>query len=754
VGSDQLTGGKMTEKKFYVTGMTCSVCVGHVEGAVRNLPGMKSAGVNLSSGILKVVYNDDILSEADIVKAIKKEGYGVKKGDAYIEEEKKMKKRIISSIIILVILVYLSMGPMIGIPIPAFFENNKLIFLLTLLVLSLAVAVINREYFIIGTKQVIKLKPNMDTLVAAGSGAALIYGIYIVIKFMIYKDPHASYLHDIYFESAAMILTLVTLGKYFESKKKKKTGEALKKLFDLTPKTSHILVDDNEQEILSEDIKEGDLVVIRQGDGIPCDGTVIKGQGSVDQSSVTGESIPVEKHEGDQVISGCISKTGYFVFKAEKVGENTTVAQIIRLVEDSSLKKAPIAKMADEISKWFVPVVALVAIVSFIYWMLRGETFDFAFSIAISVLVISCPCALGLATPISIIVGTGKAAENNILIKTGEALEILHKTDTIVLDKTGTITEGKPSVVGIHTVIGDEDNILLMAAALEKMSEHPLADAIISECGNRKLEIPEAENFIAIQGEGIKGKVKRGSYSVGNSKLMERENINTHSVDVKYKEYADKGYTPVYVARNGEMLGLIAIADVIKMSSISAIEEIKKLGIRVIMLTGDNETSAHAVAESAGIDEVISGVLPMEKENKIAELKGKGKTIAMVGDGINDAPALVAADIGIAIGAGTDIAIESADVILMRSSLSDVLTSIKLSRKVFKNIKENLFWAFLYNTVSIPLAAGLFYDALGWKLSPMIAAAAMSLSSISVVSNALRLRRFKINETKKAGKKT
>lgn len=743
----------MIEKKFYITGMTCSVCVEHVEGAVRNLAGMKSAGVNLSSGILKVVYNDDLLSEADIVKAIKKEGYGVKKGDAYIEEEKKMKKRIISSVVILIILVYLSMGPMIGIPIPAFFENNKLIFLLTLLVLSLAVAVINKQYFIIGTKQVIKLKPNMDTLVAAGSGAALIYGIYIVIKFIIYKDPNAMYLHDIYFDSAATILTLVTLGKYFESKKKKKTGEALKKLFDLTPKTSHILIGDTEQEVLSEDIKEGDLVVIRQGDGIPCDGTVVKGQGSVDQSSVTGESIPVEKHEGDQVISGCISKAGYFIFKAEKVGENTTVAQIIRLVEDSSLKKAPIAKMADEISKWFVPVVVFIAIGSFTYWMFRGETFDFAFSIAISVLVISCPCALGLATPISIIVGTGKAAENNILIKTGEALEILHKTDTVVLDKTGTITEGKPSVVGIHTVIGDEDNILLTAAALEKMSEHPLADAIIRECKDRKLEIPEANDFVAIQGEGIKGTVKRGYYSVGNAKLMERENINTHSVDVKYQEYADKGYTPVYVARNGEMLGLIAIADVIKMSSVSAIEEIRKLGIRVIMLTGDNETSAQAVAKAAGIDEVISGVLPIEKEKKIAELKGKGKTIAMVGDGINDAPALVAADIGIAIGAGTDIAIESADVILMRSSLLDVLTSIKLSRKVFKNIKENLFWAFLYNTISIPLAAGLFYDALGWKLSPIIAAAAMSLSSISVVSNALRLRRFKINETKKEGNK-
>lgn len=446
----------MAEKRFYVTGMTCSVCVEHVESSVKKLDGVKQAGVNLSNGTLKVIYDENILTEAEIEKAVKKEGYGIKKGDEYIEEEKKMKTRIIVSVAILIVLFYLSMGPMVGIPIPAFLSDNMMLFLSILLVLTIIIAVLNRSYFIKGTLQIIRLKPNMDSLVAAGAGAAIIYGIYIFVRFIIEKDPTAHYIHDIYFESAAMILTLVTLGKYFETKKKKKTGEALKKLMDLTPKTSVIMKGEEEYTVLSEDIKEEDLVVIRQGDAIPCDGTVVKGQGFVDQSSVTGEPIPEEKLVGDKVISGCICKSGYFIFRAEQVGENTTVAKIVKLVEDSSMNKAPIAKMADEISKWFVPIVTLIAIISFVVWMLKGEGFDFAFSIAISVLVISCPCALGLATPISVIVGTGKAAEHNILIKTGEALEVLHKVDTVVLDKTGTITEGKPAVVAIHTAIGEE----------------------------------------------------------------------------------------------------------------------------------------------------------------------------------------------------------------------------------------------------------------------------------------------------------
>ncbi len=733
----------MAEKKFYVTGMTCSVCVEHVESAVKKLDGVSQAGVNLSNGTLKVIYDDDKVKDTDIERAVKKEGYGIKKGEEYIEEEKKMKVRIVSSVIILAILMYLSMGPMINIPIPKFLSSNIILYLSILLVFTLIIALINRSYFIKGTLQIVKLKPNMDSLVAAGAGAAIIYGIYIFVRVIIEKDPHAHYIHDIYFESAAMILTLVTLGKYFETKKKKKTGEALKKLMDLTPKTSIVIRNGEEAEILSEEILLNDLIVIRQGDSIPCDGTVVKGSGYVDQSSVTGEPIPEEKLEGDKVISGCICKSGYFVFKAEQVGENTTVAKIVKLVEDSSLRKAPIAKLADEISKWFVPAVTLIAIVSFIVWMLKGEGFDFAFSIAISVLVISCPCALGLATPISVIVGTGKAAEHNILIKTGEALEVLHKIDTVVLDKTGTITEGKPAVVDIHTVIGDEDHLLLMAASLEKMSEHPLADAIIEKTKKKNLKTEQVTEFNPLQGEGVQGIIGTSLYKVGNRRLMESSGINVQCVYDKYNEYADKGYTPVYVSKDNEIIGIIAIADVIKAGSIKAINAIRQLGINVIMLTGDNERSANAMASIAGVDDVIASVLPAQKEHHITGLRNEGKIVAMVGDGINDAPALVAADVGIAIGAGTDIAIESADVILMKSSLTDVLTAIKLSKKVFVNIKQNLFWAFLYNTVSIPLAAGIFYQAFGLRLSPMIAAAAMSLSSVSVVANALRLRRFK-----------
>ncbi len=738
----------MAEKKFYVTGMTCSVCVEHVESAVKKLEGVSQAGVNLSNGTLKVIYDESKVIETDIERAVKKEGYGIKKGNEYIEEEKKMKVRIILSVIILTILMYLSMGPMINIPIPAFLSSNIVLFLSILLILTLVIAFLNRSYFIKGTLQILKLKPNMDSLVAAGAGAAIIYGIYIFIRVIIEKDPHAHYIHDIYFETAAMILTLVTLGKYFETRKKKKTGEALKKLMDLTPKTSVVIKDGEESEILSEEIQLNDLVVIRQGDSIPCDGTVVEGQGYVDQSSVTGEPIPIEKLKKDKVISGCICRSGYFIFKAEQVGENTTVAKIVKLVEDSSLRKAPIAKLADEISKWFVPAVTLIAIISFVVWMIKGEGFDFAFSIAISVLVISCPCALGLATPISVIVGTGKAAEHNILIKTGEALEVLHKIDTVVLDKTGTITEGRPTVVDIHTVIGDEDHLLLMAASLEKMSEHPLADAILEKTKARSLKTEQVKDFNPLQGEGVQGTIGTSLYKVGNRRLMESSGINVQSVYEKYNEYADKGYTPVYVSKDDEIIGIIAIADVIKRESIKAINAIRQLGINVIMLTGDNERSAKAMASIAGVDDVIAGVLPAQKEQHITRLRNEGKITAMVGDGINDAPALVAADVGIAIGAGTDIAIESADVILMKSSLADVLTAIRLSKKVFVNIKQNLFWAFLYNTISIPLAAGVFYQAFGLKLSPMIAAAAMSLSSVSVVANALRLRRFKAGQAK------
>lgn len=738
----------MAEKKFYVTGMTCSVCVEHVESAVKKLDGVKQAGVNLSNGTLKVIYDENKVIEAEIEKAVKKEGYGIKKGDEYIEEEKKMRTRIILSVIILVILMYLSMGPMVNIPVPGFLSSNIVLYLSILLVLTLIIAFLNRAYFIKGTIQIFKLKPNMDSLVAAGAGAAIIYGIYIFVRVIIEKDPHAHYIHDIYFESAAMILTLVTLGKYFETKKKKKTGEALKRLMDLTPKTSIILRNDQEIEILSEEIQQDDLVVIRQGDAIPCDGTVIKGQGYVDQSSVTGEPIPEEKMEGDKIIAGCICKSGYFIFKAEQVGENTTVAKIVKLVEDSSMRKAPIAKLADEISKWFVPAVTLIAIISFIFWLLKGEGFDFAFSIAISVLVISCPCALGLATPISVIVGTGKAAEHNILIKTGEALEVLHKVDTVVLDKTGTITEGRPTVVDIHTVIGDESNLISMAASLEKMSEHPLADAIVEKAREKNITTMQVKDFLPIQGEGVQGRIGTSVYKAGNRRFMENGGVNVQSVYEKYNEYADKGYTPVYVSKDNEIIGIIAIADTIKSDSTEAIKAIKKLGIKVIMLTGDNERSAMSMASVTGVDDVIAGVLPAEKEQQITALRDKGKIIAMVGDGINDAPALVAADVGIAIGAGTDIAIESADVILMKNSLMDVLTAIKLSKKVFVNIKQNLFWAFLYNTISIPLAAGVFYKAFGLKLSPMIAAAAMSLSSVSVVANALRLRSFKVNKEK------
>jgi len=739
----------MAEKKLYVTGMTCSVCVAHVESAVKGLEGVEQAGVNLSNGTLKVIFDESLVSEFDIEKAVKKEGYGIKKGDEYIEDEKKMKHRIVTSIVLLLIIMYIAMGPMIGLPIPSILITNMVLNLSVQMVLTFVIAFLNKDYFIRGTIQIFKLNPNMDSLVAAGAGAAIIYGIYILVKLLIEKDPTAAYVHDIYFESAAMILTLVTLGKYFESKKKKQTGEALKKLMDLTPKTSVILKDGQEISVASEDIQENDLVVIRQGDSIPCDGTVVEGFGFIDQSSVTGEPLPEEKKVGDRIIAGCISRSGYLIFRAEQVGENTTVAKIVQLVEDSSMNKAPIAKIADEISKWFVPAVTLIAIISFVVWLLRGQGFDFAFSLAISVLVISCPCALGLATPISVIVGTGKAAEHNILIKTGEALEVLHKADTIVLDKTGTITEGKPTVVDMFSVKNDENHMLQVAASLERMSEHPLADAILEKNKQRELAYKDVEDFHPLQGEGLQGIIDGKFYRVGNKRFLERNGIDLEKIEDKYEQYANKGYTPVFVAEDEDVLGLIAIWDKVKDDSLEAINAIREMGISVVMLTGDNEKPAKAMAKTVGVTEVIAGVMPTEKEEKVSRLKSEGKIVAMVGDGINDAPALVAADVGIAIGAGTDIAIESADIILMRSSLKDVVTAIQLSKKVFVNIKQNLFWAFLYNTISIPLAAGVLFNAFGIKLSPMIASAAMSLSSVSVVANALRLRAFKVENSKK-----
>ena len=658
-----------------------------------------------------------------------------------------MKKRTIWSFIFLIPLMYVAMGHMAGLPQPSFLSGdvNAVSFALTQLLLCVPVLYINRAYFERGFRSLIHGAPNMDTLISVGSGASLIYGIFAIYR-MGYglgtqnMELVHRYLHDLYFESAVMILALINIGKYLEARSKGKTSEAIQKLIDLAPKTA--LVERNGQvlEIAAEDVLQGDILQVKPGSSIPADGVVVEGMTSVDEAAITGESMPVEKKAGDTVTAATLNKTGFIRMRAARVGKDTTFSQIIRLVEEASSSKAPIARMADKIAGIFVPTVMGIALLTGIVWLVMGAEFEFALSCAIAVLVISCPCALGLATPVAIMVGTGKGAENGILIKSGEALEITHNVQSVVLDKTGTITEGKPVVTDIISFGMSENEILKIGAALEKKSEHPLAEAVLLKA--KGMELPNAENFVAIPGKGITAEIQGSVYYAGNQKLIKEQGISCEKALSSIEKLSEEGKTPLILADEKQILGVIGVADVVKPTSAKAIQELKKLGIQVIMLTGDNARTAKAIQKQLDIDTVIAEVLPQDKEREISRLQEEGRTVAMVGDGLNDAPALARADVGIAIGAGTDVAIESADIALMKNDLQDVATAIELSKAVIRNIKENLFWAFFYNVCGIPLAAGALYPVFGLKLSPMFGAAAMSLSSLFVVSNALRLRFF------------
>ncbi len=767
----------MKKEKFDIEGMTCAACQANITRAVKKLDGIKEVNVNLLSNSMSVEYDDNILNSDIIAGTVNGIGYKAisaqknaqenmtndfrsewhKRQDNADKEQAKMKRRLISSIILLIPLMYIAMGHMIGISMPAIFTGtqNALISAFTQLIISVAVILINNHFYINGFKALIKKAPNMDSLVAIGSAASLLYGIF-AIYMMAYGMGHGHmdivnrYSHELYFESCAMILTLVTVGKYLEAKSKSKTSDALGKLIDLSPKTAVVIKDGKEITIPAEKVAQGDIVVIRPGESIPVDGIVVEGSGYVDQAAITGESIPVSKQEGDTVISATINKNGTFRFKASKVGNDTTLAQIIRLVDEAGNTKAPIARLADKVSGVFVPIVIAIAIVTAIVWLATGYGFEFALSCAISVLVISCPCALGLATPVAIMAGTGKAAEYGILIKSAESLENLNKIDTVVLDKTGTITQGHPCVTDIIVLNDDmnEDEFLKTAASIEAGSEHPLARAIIQKAEDDNINYPSAEEFEMIAGRGVRAKINASTYFAGNvafmkenavfEKTSERDKINS-----ALEKLSDEGKTPLLFADEQNIIGIIAVADTIKPSSISAVKRLTEMGLDVIMLTGDNKVTAEAIRKQIGIKKAIADVLPGEKQAQISQLQAEGHKVAMVGDGINDAPALMKADIGIAIGAGTDIAIDSADVVLMKDTLEDVPTAINLSKSVVRNIHMNLFWAFFYNVLGIPLAAGVLFPFFGIKLNPMIGSAAMSLSSLCVVTNALRLRFFK-----------
>lgn len=752
-------------QKYNVGGMTCSACSASVEKSVKKIPGVNSVIVNLLGNSMTVEYDNEITSNEQIISSVVGAGYNASiyvKGSEVKEKEgkenkvetelKEMKSRIIVSFVFLIPLLYIAMGHMYKFPLPDIIHGtkNSLTFAFLQFLLILPITYVNRKYYLIGFKTLFKGHPNMDSLIAIGSGAAIIYGIYAIFQIG-YGLGHdnmevvLTYSMDLYFESAATILALITLGKFLEARSKGKTSEAISKLMDLSPKTATVIREGVETEIALEEVVINDIIVVRPGQSIPVDGIVIEGSSAVDQSALTGESIPVEKNVGDKVIGATINKTGYFKFSAQKVGDDTTLAQIIQLVEDANSSKAPIAKMADNISGIFVPVVIVIAMVSTIVWMLTGASFDFALSIGIAVLVISCPCALGLATPVAIMVGTGKGATNGILIKSAEALEIAHKVGTVILDKTGTITEGKPRVTDIFTAKGmNESDLLKIAASIEKPSEHPLAEAIIEKAKEMGLETKDVSDFTAISGRGIVAKIEGITYYSGNAALMREHGILTDDMLNKSDAFAEDGKTPLFFATEDKMLGIIAVADVVKPTSKKAIEEFIAMGIEVVMLTGDNAKTAEAIRRQLNIGRVIAEVLPQDKESEVRRIQATGKKVAMIGDGINDAPALARADVGIAIGAGTDIAIESADIVLMKSDLLDGVTAIQLSKATIKNIKENLFWAFFYNVIGIPLATGIFYSLLGWKLNPMFAAAAMSLSSVCVVTNALRLKFFKV----------
>lgn len=755
----------MTKTKFVVTGMTCSACSSHVEKAVSKLEGVKKVSVNLLTGSMLAEYDESVTSAEGIVGAVTAAGYGAypeeapsasstgsagaaaaeQRADARIKAQREMRTRLIVSLVFMVLLMYIGMGHMFGAPLPSFLTGteNAVSYAFLQILLCLPIIYVNRAYYINGFKRLFSGAPNMDTLIAVGSAASLLYGIFAIFRMSYGLGAGDTalverYLHDLYFESAGMILALVTVGKYLETLSKRRTGDALDKLRKLVPKGALVLRDGVEEEVDSESLVTGDVVVVKAGMSVPADAVVTSGHAFVDESAISGESVPVEKTEGDKLIGGTVSRTGHVTARVTAVGGESVLAKIIKLVEDAGAEKAPIAKMADKISGVFVPVVMSIALAVFIGWLAGGYPFEHALTCAVSVLVISCPCALGLATPVAIMVGTGKGAESGVLFKNGEALEALHGVRYVVFDKTGTVTEGRPTVSDM--TLGEVE--LAAVAGIELKSEHPLGEAVVAYARERGIAPAEAEDFVTLPGKGVCANVGGVRYAVGNAALMAEEGVAEEAFASELERMSGEGKTPLIIAADGRYVGLIATLDGLKPHTVQTVAELKKLGIVPVMLTGDNERTAKAIARSAGIDTVFAGVLPGDKEAKIAELKKEG-VVAMVGDGINDAPALTRADVGIAIGSGSDIAVESADVVLIRDDPLDVVTAVRLSRSAIRNIKENLFWALFYNSLCIPLAAGVLYVPFDIGLNPMIGAAAMSVSSIFVVLNALRLKFFK-----------
>lgn len=753
-------------KQYTVTGMSCAACSARVEKAVSKVPGVASCSVSLLTNSMRV---EGSVSDEEIIKAVEKAGYGasVKGADeknSFMQREEDLwkdretpilKKRLWYSVGFLIILMYFSMGHMMwNWPLPSFFENNYVAIGLLQLLLTIIIMVINQKFFISGFKSLFHKAPNMDTLVALGSTAAFVYSTYALFAMtdaQVRTNTHQvmMYMHEFYFESAAMILTLITVGKMLEASSKGKTTDALKELMKLAPKTAVLVKDGIETEVSIEQVKKGDIFVVRPGENIPVDGIVIKGNSAVNESALTGESIPVDKEVGDFVSAATVNQSGFIQCEASRVGEDTTLSQVIQMVSDAAATKAPIAKVADKVSGVFVPVVIVIAAITTIVWLLTGQTIGFALARGISVLVISCPCALGLATPVAIMVGNGMGAKHGIMFKTAVSLEEAGKIQIIALDKTGTITNGEPEVTDIISVEGiSKEELLQMAYALESKSEHPLARAVLEYAKEKETLLQEVTEFSALPGNGLTAVCNGSVLTGGNYKFISSQTAVSETMKKQSEILAEQGKTPLFFTKDNRLIGIIAVADVIKEDSPQAVKELQNMGIHVVMLTGDNERTAKAIGEQAGVDEVIAGVLPDGKETVIRQLKKKGK-VAMVGDGINDAPALTRADTGIAIGAGTDIAIDAADVVLMKSRLSDVPAAIRLSRATLKNIHENLFWAFIYNIVGIPLAAGIWIPIFGWQLNPMFGAAAMSLSSFCVVTNALRLNLLHIYDAGK-----
>ena len=756
------------KQRFRVGGMSCAACSAHVEKSVSAVPGVSMVQVNLLAGSMTVEYDEAVCDAGKIIAAVVSGGYTAAVDDgkqqsapaqsAQADEALgEMKKRIIVSAVFMIVLMYFSMGEMIGLPLPSYAAGMDGMFALALteLVLTIPIVLINRKYYINGFKTLLHRAPTMDALIAVGSGAALVYGIYALVRIGTAPTPEAahSFMHDLYFESAGMILTLVTLGKFFEARAKRKTGEAIAALMDLRPQTAEVIRGGQAIQLPIEQVQTGDLVVVRGGQSVPVDGVITEGSAFLDESAITGESMPVERHVGGTVIGATVSKSGYFVMRASRVGDDTTLSQIIRLVEEAGASKAPIAKLADKVAGVFVPVVMCIALVTAVIWLLAGETPSFALTRAISVLVISCPCALGLATPVAIMVGTGVGAKNGVLFQSAEALENLHNVTSAIMDKTGTVTEGRPVVTDVQTWGVETEELLSLALSLEKRSDHPLADAIVRYALEKGAKERRVTDFEMVEGQGIRAAVDGVPCMAGNQRMLLANGLAlSRSMQELGEKLADAGKTPLFFAANRQVVGTFAVADVLKPTSRAAVRALESMGIEVTLLTGDNKKTAQTIASELGVREVIAEVLPQDKERIVREKQAAGRRVAMIGDGINDAPALARADVGIAIGAGTDVAISSADVVLMKSDLMDAVDAIRLSRQTIRNIRQNLFWAFFYNCIGIPIAAGALWVPFGIKLSPMIGAAAMSLSSVCVVSNALRLRFFKAGErVKQAG---